>query len=69
MEDWKRIKAEIISGSSENIKALLRQISKELEELSADELGTLSIIMGLYRLIKEEEKNNIIMFPGNKIIP
>lgn len=54
MNDQKRIRAEILSRTTDRVRVIANNLRRE--GLSADELGTLSIIMGIDRIILEQEE-------------
>lgn len=56
MSDPRRVRAEIISGTSRGLREAIRQIEPITAGLSADELGTLSIIVGLEAQIRKEQR-------------
>jgi len=63
-EDNRRICASIYSRQTERVKQILTSIQEA--DLTADELGNISIVTGLYRMIKiddEENKGKMLKFP------
>ena len=64
MGEYKEIRAKIYSEQSEKMKAVIQRIQKETDCLSSEELGTLSILFGIEKMIKEEESEKIIQFPS-----
>ena len=65
MSDYKSIRASIYSGQTDKTKRIINRIREETADLTADELGTLSILFGLDKMIKEDEEKagKIIKFP------
>lgn len=61
MDNFKTIKASIYSNQSKEMKEIIDKVQSEIIDLTAEELGTLSILIELEKMIKEKEK--IIKFP------
>ena len=65
MSNYKSIRASIYSSQTDKTKRIIDRIREETADLTADELGTLSILFGLDRMIKEESEKagKIVKFP------
>ena len=65
MSDYKRIRASIYSEQSEKMKRIIDKIQEETADLTADELGTLSILLGTDRMIRIETETagKVVKFP------
>ena len=54
MKEQRIIRAEILSGTTDRVRDIVTRLSRETNQLTADELGTLSIIIGIDGQIKRE---------------
>lgn len=66
MSEYKRIRAEILSGATERVRKIAQSLRREA--LSAEELGTLSIITGLDKQIQEqaETRSHLRLIHGER---
>ncbi len=65
MSNYKAIRASIYSKQSEKMKRIIDKIQEETADLTADELGILTVLLGTDKMIRTEVETagKIVKFP------
>ena len=65
MSNYKAIRASIYSKQSEKMKRIIDKIQEETADLTADELGILTVLLGTDKMIRTEVETTgkIVKFP------